>query len=138
MINEAAIEDFESWSDDEPTVSSTTASASEELQLLATDVHSNVSRASTSAMVPSSGRSAVFTDGDTVTCSKQLDCMEYVNCEIQLVPLRFHRRITDLSSMAYQRVTMEVPTHRGRSSISLHDIQNAIQQLMQQGLHATQ
>ena len=39
VMNEAAIEDCESWSDDEPTVSSTTASASEELQVLASDIH---------------------------------------------------------------------------------------------------
>ena len=49
-------EDFKSWS--------------EELHVLATDICSNISRASTSAMVPSTGGSAVSTDGDTVTCSK--------------------------------------------------------------------
>ena len=71
VMNEAAVEDFESWSKDEPTVSSTTATASEELHVPTTDIRSNVSRASTSAMVPSSGCSAVSTDGDTATCSKQ-------------------------------------------------------------------
>ena len=48
-----------------------TTSASEELPVLATDVRSNVSRVSTSAMVLSSGHSAVSTDSDTATCSKQ-------------------------------------------------------------------
>ena len=67
-MDKATIEDFESWSDDEPTVSS---SSSKELSVLATDICSNLSRASTSALVPSSGCSAVDTDGDTATCSKQ-------------------------------------------------------------------
>lgn len=62
MMNEAAIEDLESWSDGEPSVCITTASAS--------GIRSNVSRASTSAMVPSRGCSAVSSDGDTATCSK--------------------------------------------------------------------
>ena len=53
-MDEAAIEDFESWSDDEPTISSTTVIASEELPVLTTDICSNLSRASTSAIVPSS------------------------------------------------------------------------------------
>ena len=70
-MNKATNEDFESWSDDEPTVSSTTTSASEELQVIATDVHSDVLWISTSVMVSSSGCSAVSTDGDA-TCSKQI------------------------------------------------------------------
>ena len=32
---------------------------------------------------------------------------------MQVVALRFHRRITDLSSTTYLRVTMEAPMHRG-------------------------
>ena len=39
----------------------------------------------------------------------------HINCEVELVALRFHRRITELFSAAYQRVTMEVPMHCGRS-----------------------
>ena len=70
-MNKAAIEDFKSWSGDEPTVSSTTASASEEPPVLANEECSNVSRACTSAMVSNSGCSAVSTDGNTATCSKQ-------------------------------------------------------------------
>ena len=64
VMNEAA---FESWSDDEPTVSSLVL-----LLVLVRNfptchwLRSNVSRASTSAMVPSSGRSPVSTDGDTL------------------------------------------------------------------------
>ena len=65
VMNEAVIEDFESWSDDEPTISSTTASASEELPALPSNLHSTVSR-STSAYM----RCMAFSDN-------------YSNCEVQ-------------------------------------------------------
>ena len=73
VMNEGAIElrtqKLERWWTN---CSSINAIASEELQVLATDVCSNVSRASANAIVSSSGLS---TDGNTATCSNQVDCM---------------------------------------------------------------
>ena len=106
VMNEGA---FESWSDDEPTVSSLVLLLVLVRNFLTCHwLRSNVSRASTSAMVPSSGRSPVSTDGDTLHVAN--NCFtRWKKEQVQVWNTKFLLKGTQKSTIIlwYKRVTLK-------------------------------